>query len=552
MIDQTARSALSFSPAVSRRSLFRLGLAGGALAATPLAAQLRSGFTHGVASGEPGSTSMLLWTRYVAAQPTALQWEVATDDSFACVVAGGTVEASAARDGCVKPVATGLDPATRYSYRFIAPDGAMSATGRTRTLPVGKTSRFRMAVFGCSNIGYGWFNAYAHAAAAGEFDLAVHTGDYLYEYARGTYPGADAAVRAEMVDPLDEIVTLADYRARHAAYRDDPDLLRLHQLLPMVATWDDHESTNDSWRDGAQNHQPATEGSWDVRKAAAKQAYREWMPVSDEPWASYDIGDLATLFRVDSRLEGRDEAPDLAKILSGVSSTAEAFAALTTFRDGAWRDPARSMYGPVQEAWLEDGIAASSRGGKRWQVLVNQTIMGTLGAATSLLDDVPASVPADLRRRLQAASGAARTGLPLNFDAWDGYPAARARLLTAALDADANLVVLTGDSHNGWAFELAQDSTPAGVEFAGQSVTSPGFETYLPWVAPDRLARELVAANKQLAWANTGQRGYMAVELTPDAASSEWRFSASVKSRDASVTGSHRQTAAYGSRRLTG
>ena len=539
-------------PALDRRALLRTGLLGAGLAAAPLSAQLGArGFTHGVASGEPGRDRVLLWTRYAAAQDVPLAFELSDTLDFARKLGGGTVTASPGNDGCCKAWATGLAPDRWYYYRFVAPDGSMSDTGRTRTLPDGPTARFRMAVFSCSNLRFGWFNAYAHAAEAGDFDLALHLGDYFSEYAADTYPPPGEPVAGRNIAPDNEIVALADYRLRHASYRADRDLQRLTQLYPMIFTWDDHESANDSWKGGAQNHQPETEGPWDMRKAAAMRAYREWLPVSDEPYATYEIGDLATLFRLETRLTGRDEPFDFAAILAGKATPQAALAALTSFREGAWRDPARSMLGAAQERWLSDGFARSVRGGTRWQVLVNQVLMGSFGFSPEFVAAGAAGTPAQYRTRLAATTAVAATGLPASMDMWDGYPAARDRLLASAQEAGANLVVLAGDSHNAWGFELEARGAPAGVEFGGTSVTSPGFETTLAWVPTRDFERAAVRDNPQLKWADFSHRGYMAVELTPTAATCEHRFLDTVRQRSTALAGTHRMATAHGSNRFT-
>ena len=358
--------------ALTRRGIFALAGASAALAATPATARsFGSGFTHSVASGEPQAASVLLWTRYVADAETTLEWQVSEDADFTNAVSEGQVVASPNRDFCAKATAEGLSPDRWYFYRFVAPDGTISPVGRTRTLPLGPTSKFKLAVFSCSNFGFGWFNAYAHAAEANDADLAVHLGDYIYEYGAGTYPSAGQAHPERTLAPDSEIVALADYRLRYATYRADADLQRLHQVLPMIAVWDDHESTNDSWEGGAQNHQPDTEGDWALRKGVAKRVYREWMPVSDEPYAAYDVGDLATLFRLDTRLEGREEQFNIGKILEGKANPEAMVAALTAFRDGQWADPERQLLGAAQEEWLAQGLAASTARGATWQVLVH-------------------------------------------------------------------------------------------------------------------------------------------------------------------------------------
>src|SRR4030095_6552342 len=275
------------------RRILQLGAFGaGALAVPGTAAALASarGFTHNVASGEPSRNSILLWTRFVSSGESKLAAEVSASDSFDKVIAGGEAAASPDRDHTAKVTVSGLEPNLWYYYRFRAPKGETSPLGRP-ALPV----------VSCSNLPFGWFNAYGHAAGRHDLDLIVHLGDYLYEYQRGRYPEADEALPGRLIDPASEIFHLADYRLRHAAYRADPDLRRLHQTFPMVAMWDDHESANNSWRDGAENHQPETEGPWNMRKAAAIRAYREWMPVSDNAYEEYRIGDLPPLFPPHSR-----------------------------------------------------------------------------------------------------------------------------------------------------------------------------------------------------------------------------------------------------------
>jgi alkaline phosphatase D len=536
---------------LSRRSLFRLGILGGALAALPAAAKAERGFTHGVASGEPGPDRVLLWSRYLASRDTDLRWEVAADDAFSRVLSGGTVAASPDNDGCVKVFATGLEPDSWYYYRFVAPDGSTSCTGSTRTLPVGAVDQFRMAVVGCSNKLFGWFNAYAHIAEQGDFDLVLHTGDYLYEYPVGTYPTVDQALAGRAIDPLHEIVALDDYRARYASYRSDPDLQRLHQLYPMLHVSDDHESANDAYAQGAENHDPATEGAWEARKRAAIRARAEWMPVSDAAWASYEIGKLATVFRLETRLTARTKPFDLGEIAKrGGGNPERTLAALEAFRDGEWRDPSRTLMGAEQESWLAEGFKASRRSGKTWQVLLQQVVMASLKGASEIAEGMTAAVPDYLRKRIMAGALNARVGLPFNMDAWDGYPAARERLLRAAQEAGANLVVLAGDSHNAWASELTNSDIGAGIEFAGHSVCSPGFESYISWIRPEDLAAQTVRANPQLRWADTARRGYMAVELTPTRATSEFRFLKGVRNRSTQLAGTQRLSSAAGSHTL--
>ena len=535
--------------AANRRNALKLGLLGLAgLGGAPALAQGAKGFTHGVASGEPGPDRVLLWTRYATGQDSQLKWEVAEDAEFTRIAAQGECSASPANDCCAKAWARGLQPGQWYHYRFIAGSGETSVTGRTRTLPVGKVPRFRIAVFSCSNYGFGWFNAYGHACEAGDFDLALHLGDYFYEYKRGVYPSEKQGL-AERLLPVNEAVTLAQYRERFATYRADPDLQRLHQLYPTVTVWDDHETANDTWKDGAENHQP-DEGDWAVRKAASEKAYREWLPVSDDYYASYEVGNLATLFRLETRHLARDKSFDLGKVFDG-AAPGQADAALAAFRDGAWRDPARGLLGEAQEAWLAKGLKASTKAHKPWQVLVQQVIMGNLAMPQNLAEGMATESPDWLKKRIAISASASKNGLPWNMDAWDGYPAARDRVMKASLEAGANLLVLAGDSHNAWAFDLDRKGQRVGVEMAGHSVTSPGAESTIRWRGADALAADLVTRNSQLKWCDTARRGYLALELTPKAASGEWRFMSTVRQRGTALAGTKKMTVLAGQRRFT-
>lgn len=552
-IDSIKQPAPVPAPSITRRGVFAFAGASAAAFGTPALAQsFGRGFTHSVASGEPQARSVLLWTRFVADQDTRLDWQVSEREDFSVTVAEGSVTASPDNDWCVKATALGLKPDRWYYYRFNGPDGGTSPMGRTRTLPEGPSQKFRLAVFSCSNFGFGWFNAYAHAAEADDCDLAVHLGDYLYEYGGGTYPSANQRHPDRSVLPADEIVALADYRLRYATYRRDPDLQRIHQLLPMIAVWDDHESANDGWKDGAQNHQPETEGDWEMRKAAARRAYYEWMPVAEQAYSTYDVGDLATLFRLDTRLEGRERQFDLGRVMAGSENPQALMQALAGFRDGEWADRARQLLGPEQDRWLAEGLKASKARGARWQVLVQQVLMGKLASPRGLAEQLGDDLPDYVRQRVLAASLAAEAGLPSNMDAWDGYPAARKRVFESALEAGADLVVLAGDTHNAWSFDLAQDGTRVGVEFGVSSVSSPGFETTLGAVPPGRMAKLLVDANEELKWADTSRRGYMAVELTPARATTEWRFVEGIRQRSTRLAGTHRMAVEAGASALAG
>lgn len=536
---------------IDRRTLLKAGTLGLGALAIPGAAQILSqrGFTHNVASGEPRQRSVMLWTRYLpgAGDGARLSYQLSRSADFGRIAAHGEAIAEAEHDHCVKPVVRGLRPGTTYFYRFRDARRRYSPVGRTRTLPEGPTARFNIAVFSCANLPGGWFNAYGHAAAREDIDLVLHLGDYFYEYQEGRYPRGQPSLPGRSLDPPTETVHLADYRRRYAVYRLDPDLQRLHRMFPMVMMWDDHESANNSWVGGADNHQPETEGPWEARKASAMQACREWLPVSDDAWESYEIGDLATLFRPETRLTARSRQLGYAAALAGQT---DPVAALTRFRDGPWRDPARTMMGAEQEAWLAQGLRRSARRGTKWQVIGQQTMMGRLALPPQVAGWLTPQATTQLSQQVQIGVAAGRLGLPFTLDSWDGYPAARERLLRAALDADANLLILSGDSHNAWAFDLALEGTPAGAEFAGQSVTSWGYESYLPGVDPADMARAMVAFNPQLKWAETARRGYMTVALTPVRADAQWLFLETARERSTAIAARHDMASLRGSNRL--
>ena len=502
-------------------------------------------FVHGVASGDPLSDRVILWTRVTPAAGALadipVQWELASDAAFTTVVAKGQATATAARDFTVKIDASGLKPATAYHYRFSA-YAAKSPAGRTRTLPTGSVAQVRLAVFSCANYPAGYFNVYAEAARRSDLDATVHLGDYLYEYARGGYASANAEQLGRLVQPAGEILSLADYRLRHAQYRTDPDLQALHAVAPMIAIWDDHEITNDTWANGAENHQSATEGSFAARKAAAMQAYHEWMPTRNaQPeliYRSFHFGDLVALHMLDTRAVGRDEQLDYNNYITATGIDAAGFTA-------AVGNPARQLLGSTQTQWLQQQMAASSA---TWQVLGQQVLMGRMNVPAPLLLNFnnPATgvslsqysaiaakaqtAPATLTATEQAIL--AQPSIPYNLDAWDGYQAARETVLGTARSLGKNLVVLSGDTHNAWANELADmNGNAVGVEFATSSVSSPGFEAYLPKENPAMLAGAFQQLIKTLKYCDTARRGYMLLTATATECRADWVYVNTIASR---------------------
>ena len=534
---------------IGRRQLFAtagFGIAGLIMPGGAAIAQALlglTGFTHNVASGEPGPDSVLLWTRFVPATggPAKVRVEISESRDFAKIIGGGQMVTGPWRDHTVKITVDGLTPGKWHWFRFIGPDGSLSPVGRTKTLPVGKASRFNIAIFSCSNMGFGEFNAYGHAAARDDIDLVLHMGDYFYEYGRGGYDGG--AKFAQRIFPAGEILNLADYRLRYASYRSDPQLQALHAAYPMIPNTDDHEGANDGWEGGAQNHQ-ADEGDWTNRKNAAMQVWREWLPVGEQPWKTYEIGDLATYYRTDTRMVARSKPYEAGSFMRA-ADPAKAFA---EFRDGPWRDPAMTMLGTEQESWLSRGFAREKA---VWSVLGVGTNMGYNYLPETAMATISPDSPQRNRDYVRAGVTAAKAGIPYNLDNWGGYPAARSRLLAAAQRHGRDLVVVTGDSHNGWAYDLPEGGKPAGVEFGGHSVTSPGFEQSTRGLDPRVVAGALLNKNNpELRWVDTSNRGYMHLSLTPQAATNEWVFLDTVLDVSRATKTSHRMRVRPGRRVL--
>ncbi|MEY2882945.1 MAG: hypothetical protein RL490_669 [Pseudomonadota bacterium] len=533
--------------ALDRRGFLTAASAGLLLPARPALAGLWAdkGFTHGVASGDPQPDSVKLWTRYASAdgRDAVLKVEVATDAGMTNIIKRSETTAGPASWGTAQARITGLPAGGWLFYRFTAPDGSSSAIGRTRTLPTGPLSRFNIAVFSCANKPFGWFNAYAHAAARTDIDLVVHLGDYLYEYARGIYPSAAETLAGRDIEPASEMVRLDDYRQRYASYRVDPALQELHRLFPMISIWDDHEFANDAWKNGAENHDPATEGDWQARKATAKQVHAEWLPGSDAPYARYDIGNLVSLITLDTRVEGRDQQLNLGAALKGGKD------ALIAFKAQQWNAADRTLLGLEQEAWLAKTLKASVKSGQKWQLLAQQVVMGNIYTPKEALSWLGPNADPRAQGYIKGGLAAASAGIPGAMDMWSGYPQARQRLLKAAQAADADMVVISGDSHNAWAFDLAEGNKPAGVEFAGQSVTSPGYESALA-ADPAVIRAGLVAGNPEMRWCDTSRRGYLTVSFTPEAARADWVFMAGIRERSTATSTGQAATVKRGARKM--
>lgn len=481
---------------VGRRA-FLAGATGTGLAATALARSAAAAagvldppFRHGVASGDPLADAVIIWTRVTpSAEATPgsgvgplvnVDWQVATDLDFGTVVASGTFPTGPARDHTVKVDVKGLAPDTDHWFRFVALD-TTSPVGRTRTIPApdATVESVRFGVATCAEWEFGEFGAYGRLAERDDIDAVLHLGDYIYEFGLGYGPVASPGSRTHL--PEHETVTLEDYRIRFAQYHGDVGSLAMHAAHPLIVMYDDHEIANDVWREGAQNHNPEEgEGDFATRAAAARQAFREWLPIRedvDDPGKvhrRFTFGDLVDLWMVDER-RYRDAPP-----MSGPFSLGSVDPAIT--------DPDRTMLGLEQRAWLLDGMAASPA---CWKVVGNPVPFTpfTIGPA----------VPDDVKAALGPVLDAAPVTRPAYYvDDWNGWIGERGIIFEAWKDID-DVVVLTGDTHEASANDLpldpgtyAVDPATAAVEFTAPSVTSPGnSETIELTGAPEPIANQI-------------------------------------------------------------
>lgn len=503
----------------------------------PAAAHTNGPFHHGVASGDPAASSVVLWTRVTTSGDVTLRCEIALDPEFSALVAQGEVTTGPDADHTAKFLATGLEPGGTFYYRFWL-DSFASPTGRARTLPAGSPDRLGIALASCSNYAFGHFNAYEAMARDAQVDFVLHTGDYIYEYGQDGWGDATAQMLGRRHDPAHEIVSLADYRRRHAQYKSDHGAQAMHAAHSFIACWDDHESANNPWIGGAQNHQPETEGAWAARREAAIRAYYEWMPIREPEmiegpqqsraqfWRSYSFGDLATLVTLETRHTGRAEQIDYAQWRERLTSP-EAVAA---FRRDVLGEAGRAMISRECEEALQRSLRASVAAGQKWRLLGNaipmaRTDVPDLVALGVLPDPFAADAPYASEGALENARALAlkgRAGLPFYPDTWDGYPWARERLYAQSRATGAgDLIVLTGDSHSFWANSLKDaEGRPAGVELGTAGITSPG--DFVESGFGDDLSRQLDLAFAQhcpeIDWTDNMHQGYVRLELARDAA----------------------------------
>ena len=558
------------APGLSRRQLLKslglgsLALAGGALlpacgtrseppaVANPLPqppvgeaplAPASAEFLHGVASGDPLSDRVILWTRISADEATvaasravAVDWVMSLATDLSAPVASGRFLTDAARDYTVKPDVAGLVSYTTYYYRFSATlaDGSVvrSPIGRTKTAPRGdEAERLRFVSASCQNMGFGYFNSHAAIALKPDLDAMLFLGDYIYE------TGGASQIAGRSPVPAKEITTLQDYRQRHAQYKTDPDLQAAHRQIPFICIWDDHETTNNSYRAGADNHTEGAdaEGCWEERMGWAIRAYFEWMPVRDNPATDFDAptaaacpgvplsgylpegngsiqrrfryGDLVDLFMLDTRLAAR-------ALQNGTAIVS----------------PEQTILGAAQRDWLLAGLSESDA---RWKLVGQQMTFAPIKI-----------VP------LPEEQG----GTYLNEDAWDGYRfdrnAVLERIESAAIG---NVVFLSGDTHVITAFDVPREpSDPTrynpvtgegslAVEFSNNGVANVGI-----------IGEVFQANNPHLKYADLVNHGYLLLDITAERVQGEYYFTSPAPNvRSATEQFARALSCADGSQRLT-
>ncbi len=517
---------------------------------------LQVNFEHGVASGDPLQDRVILWTRLTPNDSSArlqVTWEIALDDQFKQIIKTDKVTTAKAQDFTVKVDATNLKPDQRYFYRFSF-GNKVSPVGQTKTLPI-NPSKVSFAVCSCANYPAGYFYVYREMAKQ-DVDVVIHLGDYIYEYGQGGYATEDAVKlgRTLAADNNQEIIKLDDYRKRYALYRKDKDLQTLHHRHPFIVIWDDHELANDTWREGAENHQ-ANEGAFFDRKLAALQAYFEWMPIRPisandhlNIYRQFDFGSLVQLTMLDTRILARDKQLEYTDYITASGMDFQRFQTDLTNQN-------RTLMGYTQREWLQQKLAQSKA---TWNVLGQQVLMGKIlipaellvplsavlsgNATQEVLNQINTMIMELVQLKMRVLQGdptltaieKARltTVAPYNLDAWDGYYVEREILYNTLKALNKKVVVLAGDTHNAWSSELySQAGDFVGVELATSSVSSPGIEKYLniPVEQLQQFEMAFTTLIDELDYTNLNQRGYLNVSFTATQVQADWIYVDTIK-----------------------
>lgn len=481
-------------------------------------------FKHGIASGDPTDSSIILWTRVTVDNNKKIlaTYEVSDTKDFKDIIASGQYQTDKNKDFTVKVDV--LIPKNfrgkQIFYRFKA-EGVTSKIGATTTLPQ-SPSNFKIAIFSCSNYPAGYFNAYNAASKDNSINMGIHVGDYLYEYKQGEYATENAVQLNRQPIPNKEITTLNDYRLRHAQYKTDVDLQALHSSIPMACAWDDHEITNDAWKGGAENHQ-ANEGSFNIRKRNALKAYFEWMPVREpknqfKNWKRYKVGNLVDIKLLETRLSSRSEQIKLTEYI-----TKEGI----FLKEGFYKtlnNKKRNLLGKEQLNFVKENVGSN----QAWNVYAQQVLLASLK-----LPSIPSDIIDMLPDYQQYYKTVIKEDLPYNLDAWDGYPSEREKFLKIVGSTSKKNLFIAGDTHNCWANNIMLDDKFVGAELATPSVTSPGAsENFNGMISSKQLENAMMLKNKNLKWTNLADRGYLTINFKPEIATTEFIAVDTISSRN--------------------
>ena len=466
-------------------------------------------FNHGVASGDPLEDRVILWTRVTPQQagPVEVILEVSENKNFSKVAYSKKLNTSSLSDYTIKYdflAKQYCNSDNGFFYRFRA-GNSVSETGRSKTFSKNIKSA-KIAIFSCSNFPAGYFNAYQAAAEKNDLDLWLHLGDYLYEYPMGGYATENAKKLGRAPIPIHEMITLSDYRQRHAQYKLDQGSIALHKHAPLIAVWDDHEFSNDAWKRGAENHsEDGSEGDFYARRSAAIKAYYEWMPIREQQnkrriFRDFKIGKLMHLIMLDTRQFGRDKQIQPKDYLSK-----SGFYQAKFYND--LNSEYRELLGAEQFSWIEDKILNSNAA---WTIFGQQVLMTKLKFPDISKTLKAEEIPDFLKPYLKLLG----LGIPSNLDAWDGYPAARNKLYKLMKNAKKKFISLAGDTHNSWVSVLEnQSGEKVGIELGAPSVTSPGITDVLN-LDENNFVDSIVKLNKELQWMNPSNRGYLFLDCT--------------------------------------
>ena len=457
-------------------------------------------FYHGVASGDPLQDKVVIWTRVTPMHyedKIYVNWQISKFSDFRNVFKKGTFLTDAQRDYTVKVDVEGLEQGTTYFYQFES-FGKKSITGRTKTIDSSSDS-LRFAIVSCSDYQRGYFNSYSSLAGEENIDAVVHLGDYIYEYKSRDYSNG---IFDRLHLPDKELISLDDYRTRHSQYKLDIDLIKAHRSHPFILIWDDHETSNNTYKSGAENHQELEEGSFNDRISFALQAYYEWQPIRENamPYRNFKFGKVADLIILEERLEGR---------------TKQAI----SLDDSTLFESNRSMLGEKQLDWFLKRLSDSE---SQWKIIGNQVIFSYLNYG--------------------------RPDFNINLDSWDGYPVERQKIADHInSNKIKDVVFVTGDTHQSWAFEVNHiplesnmPIKPYALEFGTPSVNSGNSDERFSNAPIQKLIDHEKyimdpTINPHLKYTNTRDHGYMLIDVNKEKVVATWKYVETLIRRENSI-----------------